>query len=350
MPLHAPRLRLIDLFALIAVVGLGLALLMPAINAKREAGRRNVCVNKLREIGLALQSYHSAFGRFPALSTEPFPQTPGATGAPATGFSWLVLILPYLDEVKLHNGISQASQGFAPGTAAFSGKLVDADGRQYSTFQPEAFLCPSFSGKIISDLSGQAPYANIPGQKLSGGHPVGIGISNYVALSATDIDRMRGGGAQANGVIIPRKGLSIKEITDGTSSTAIACETRERRLNAWMDGGVNWVVGADPNNTTAPTPDVNGFLILQTRSDRTALNVGPGIPPPTTRYLTQAKSPNGYEWTWGPSSEHTGGVIFHLFADGSVLGLTDDQTPTVYVQYITATGKEPVVDPHPGRE
>src|SRR5262249_30758280 len=153
-----------------------------------------------------------------------------------------------------------------PQTAAFSNKLVLWNGNHCSTEQLEwPLVCPSFTGEPISELSGKAPYASVPGQKLRVKPPIGIGISTYVAIPATNIALMRAVTPTtnpANGTIVPNKGLTLKSITDGSSRTIIVCETRERSLNSWMDGSVNWVVAANPNNPTGPIIDRKGFLTL----------------------------------------------------------------------------------------
>src|SRR6185295_3717810 len=106
---------------------------------------------------------------------------------------------------------------------------------------------------------------------------------------------------------------------------------------------VNWVVGADPNNATAPTITPQGLITLPAGAG-TALNVGPSRRTPNARYLTSANSPNGYEWAWGPSSEHPG-IVLHVYADASVRAQSDTINPTVYLRLITRAGADPVVDP-----
>src|SRR6185295_7643714 len=157
--------------------------------------------------------------------------------------------------------IAMTSGQFASGTPAFSSSIVDAGGRHYATYALP-LVCPSYTGQAISDLSGKPPYANVPGQNLGASPPIGIAISNVVALSATDLGRMTGAASGANGVIVPEGGVNIRSIKDGTSKTLVFCESREQSLNSWLDGSVNWVVGANPNNASAPAPDGNGYLTV----------------------------------------------------------------------------------------
>ncbi|MEQ1829963.1 MAG: DUF1559 domain-containing protein, partial [Pirellula sp.] len=80
-------LTLVELLVVIAIIGILVGLLLPAVQAAREAARRMSCQNNLKQIGLALDNYQTAFNRFPA----------GGIGTHQnldTGFSWIVSILP----------------------------------------------------------------------------------------------------------------------------------------------------------------------------------------------------------------------------------------------------------------
>jgi len=340
----------VDLIAVTVVVVLLLGLLLPAVSGSEGNQRRDQCADKLHMLGIALQNHHDAYKKFPVLSTEPYPQRVGSTVTPVTGFSWLVRILPFIEEAQLYTGISSTANKFVPGNAAFSNAVVDANGRHFATIQLDALICPDYPGDPISKLSNQAPYKSVPGQNPTAVPPIGIGISTYTALPATDIAIMKAvtpNQSDANGVIVPNKGINLRAITDGTSKTLVVCESLEESLNSWLDGGVNWRAGANPNNPAPPKLDAKKFLVMA-KGDTTSLNVGPGSPDPGTRYLTKAKSPNGYEWAWGPSSRHAGGVVMHVYADAGVRPISESIEPTVYIQLITRAGGEPVVDPSVG--
>jgi len=333
-----------ELVVVVFVILLLIGLLLPALQSTNGAPRRNQCTNRMHQIGIALQNHHDSFKRFPALSTEAFPQTPGG---PKTGFSWLTRILPYMEETNLYQGISAATNKFTKiadgGVGPFDASVAIKSGRHFSTVQlDDTLICPQYTGSPISELTAST-YAATPGINPKANPPIGVAISTYTAIAATDIARMRGDAAEANGVIAPGKGTMIKAIKDGTSRTLIGCETRERAMNAWIDGSVNWVVGANPNSPP-PVPDKDGHLAMP-KGSTTALGVGPGAPAKSTRYLTKSNSPVGMEWAWGPSSEHTGGVVMHVYADAAVRGQSPDIDPTVYIRLITPADNDPVVDP-----
>ena len=82
---------LVELLVVISIIGILMALLLPAVQAARESGRRAQCQNNLKQISLGVQGYHEKMRYFP-------PERFGGPTANGTGFSWWVWILPYLDQ------------------------------------------------------------------------------------------------------------------------------------------------------------------------------------------------------------------------------------------------------------
>jgi len=120
---HLPGFTLVELLVVIAIIGVLVALLLPAVQAAREAARRMQCTNNLKQMGLALQNYHSARNHFPpgALVEGVCCNVPSKTG-------WSIEILPYMENQNLyalldpdetigHNNNQLLRESAAPGYA-----------------------------------------------------------------------------------------------------------------------------------------------------------------------------------------------------------------------------------------
>jgi type II secretory pathway pseudopilin PulG len=407
-------LTLVDLLVVIAILGMMIALWLPAAERSRETAQSEACRNKLKQIGLALHNYHDAAKKFPPTSYQgsatgvasvwwPMPgsaagnrrdvsagyTTDAGTTSATAGYSWIVRILPYLDEANLYNAISDASgkfraDAFTPydvvgpmgqpfsATMNLGGAVVS---KHFAAMELDDLICPSYSGSATvapSQYTGKpvgnppANYGNPAGSKYLGSPAQYAAITNYVALSATHfpcmqyatVDKLAAtttipAGAEApNGMIVPGVGLNMKACTDGTSKTVIVCETIEPAMNCWYDGTTTWTTGINPNSiATIPPSKANPTASGADNPQRfwtvpagggTALNIGPD--PNTAVAYSPALA--GYCATpqmisWGPSSDHKGGMVMHLAADGSVHPLSPEIDPALYMHLITRAGREP---------
>jgi type II secretory pathway pseudopilin PulG len=402
-----------------------LALLLPAQSRSREAPRRNQCMNKMKQLALALENYHEVHKRFPATSNQgnkggaasvwwPSPGSGAATGAipsagyttdagstsATAGYSWIVMILPYMDENSLYQSISQASGKFsADAFTPYNVEGTHGDGtttgqkfsvtmsrggaavaKHFAAVQLDEVACPSYSGTptvATWEYNGTAPkrggaesppaaYGETSGSENLGSPAQYAVITNYVALSATHFPLMEYGAAPnvaatttipkgaetPNGMIVPGNGLSRSACTDGFSKTLMLCETIEPALNSWYDGTTAWTTGINPNTVggfppskavTAANP--KGFWTVPA-GGTTALNVGPS---PNAEIVCSPSLAGNCATprliSWGPSSNHSGGVVVHAAVDGSVHIITPDIDPTVYMRLITIAGGEPEATP-----
>lgn len=111
---------LVELLVVIAIIGVLVALLLPAVQAAREAARRTQCMNQIRQIGLAILNLESAHKTFPSGGIEPWPDIRrySANGQPfgpkQQGLSWAFQILPYMEENSVHGLDSTAKIGNSP--------------------------------------------------------------------------------------------------------------------------------------------------------------------------------------------------------------------------------------------
>lgn len=425
-----PRARgftLVELLVVIAIIGVLVALLLPAIQAAREAARRNACTNKLKQIGLALLNHENTYKKFPLLTWGTYatnagepnmvPPTkypnwvynvwgtvPGNTTWSASngiaGYSWLVRLLPALEESVTYNNMSNASKRFAypafamsggsaTGTTMGPGLRYQAGGtaampfwRHFSTIELDQVKCPSFAGdpyttKVFTANAGwdltRSDNMSYPDQRMGApGWPPSpswnVAITNYKAMAATHFECMQNPAnftparmlyqEYPNGVIVPQQttsssGTQIKAITDGTSKTIVVAETKEEVYSSWYDGTASWVVAIPLTQGTLTSPIPIQPIKVQISSGNimtnfwqvppggeSALNYGP---PRLVFFNTSSTGLSGgfTQWKFGPSSAHSGGIVLHAFADAHVQGIDDTTDPSIYVHLSTKKGGEP---------
>ncbi len=109
IPCNGPRpngFTLIELLVVIAIIGVLVALLLPAVQAAREAARRIQCVNNLKQIGIALHNYHAAAGSFPVGFLYPTVPVPATTSPLQYRWSALAQMAPFLEQAGLFNALN----------------------------------------------------------------------------------------------------------------------------------------------------------------------------------------------------------------------------------------------------
>jgi prepilin-type N-terminal cleavage/methylation domain-containing protein len=337
---------LTELVILIAIIGILIALLLPAIAAARAAARKNADRNNIRQIGLAAATFEEANKGFPSLyfrgiaaneksTTEDFDPT-----QVDPHYSWLVKILPYLEEKNIYDQIVSSSEKFKiePGKI----KIKDVTGTETTADK-------------ISMVVFRSP---------ADPNPLNTGITNYVALSATKQQLLTVGKEAkqsfADGVLIPSsaskyfKGASIATVRDGVSKTFLLSQSQEPKNSNWYHWQQTFVCGFLPGDTSVenndpktgiPRADMDAaadkqWIYNEKAGDRTALNYGPSAADPNAAYNSIAKDP--LNRTWGPSSPHIGGVVIHCNADISVREIVATGLETrVYYAGITRNGAEP---------
>ena len=355
---------LVELLVVITIIAVLVALLLPALQAVREASRRNTCKSNMKNLGLGLHNYASdKQDKLPPSSTKLMSNS--APGAAEGGFSWVTAILIHIELGNLYDRMALKKLDMLDGVNPDNPK----DGNVYAATAEIGILkCPSYGGNERLSVGsgtdnpvqeytsgGWAKVVNNAGEQLAPAR------TNYVALGSTDLDRlMQPDGAEANGAMFPKSRTGL-EMTDGTSSTILLCETKEENYNAWIDGytatvGGLWKKGGQQiteSDYLPPQPTL-GYnweypaegLVL------TALNRGGDIIKDKDKapYMqTYGSGSKGREW--GPSSDHKG-ITHHLFGDGGVRPITDNIEPEIYMWLITRRGGETVdrnVEDNPAR-
>src|SRR5438552_12589456 len=111
MPTLRRAFTLIELLVVVAIIGMLVALLLPAVQQAREAARRTQCKNNLKQIGLALHNYHDSHLTFPPAylvqpNVDAIMGTPNANGDNGPGYTCLFMLLPYLEQSNLYNAFN----------------------------------------------------------------------------------------------------------------------------------------------------------------------------------------------------------------------------------------------------
>ncbi|MEM8947161.1 MAG: DUF1559 domain-containing protein [Planctomycetota bacterium] len=283
---HTGGFTLVELLVVIAIIGVLVSLLLPAVQAAREAARRSTCINRMKQISLACLNHESAFGYFPPATDA---LNPNADPPTREDYSWITFILPYMEQQALRDSIDDTVDWFHPNNEIPS----------TTTLQP--FHCPSREPLEWVNLF--APGGNAGGF----GEDADSSLrTHYFAIlgANTDLDtgtpplpdycddfstaysfETEGGdgssrrsvpecvtgnhGKIANsGVIYRFSRTEMREITDGTSSTFIVGESafgdpQVDKTRPWIVGAVgNWMytaknVGYTINGGDRPGPNRN---------------------------------------------------------------------------------------------
>jgi len=391
-----PGFTLVELLVVIAIIGILVALLLPAVQAAREAARRSECANNIKNLALACHEYHDSFKKFPPGAVwMGDPQLVGLLSMNGTqnqrnvnwGATWMTLILPYIDEGNLH-----AQYNF-DAVSRYNTLSSNAVGGQRLTnwelvgTRIDSIICPS--AKTLIENYAQ-PYtqtiynANFTPTHMQSNFAKGSYAANYGADTAMQhmVNGMglpfndRGWNASAlKGMFFARGGgesLRIAEVRDGTSNTVMLSETLGSDYPNDVRGTWGTVVGcsfvidgrsfcnmdlANGNATMAANANMNpNYGTCRFNGPTTAPFTAQPIrtPNPTAweaRDFSPCQGPVAFRFCSGSNnwsarvsarSQHPGGVNCAM-ADASVRFITDTIDKRTWHSIITSQGEE-VID------
>lgn len=324
---------LVELLVVIAIIGILVALLLPAVQAAREASRRSSCTNKVKNISLACLTYESAKKQLPY----------GRKFNKWDTYTWTELILPHIEEQAIYDNYWTLSDTKLPGTvdiaASANGPIGDdARLRQARHSQIQLYYCPSDQAPVANELNTnafgcwRANYRGCAGAgSMYGSRPASQSVTpaDVIEILRTDTNGLIG----SFGVKVPGPAFSEAKVppnkmahfVDGTSHTLLISECVVPTIDGWGGpigstiygnmGGSLFSAAEGPNTSVpdqliGPCPfEVNDFEYSL----------------PCVRFLGHpgANNPGGNPAVSYARSRHPGGVTAS-FADASVQFMTDD--------------------------
>ncbi|MEW4561482.1 DUF1559 domain-containing protein [Bremerella sp. JC770] len=202
---------LVELLVVIAIIGVLIALLLPAVQQAREAARRIQCTNNLKQLALAMHTYHDTHLKFPPGNLgegyghheahEPY----GSTKAPT--WCWSAFILPQLEANNVYESFDFSASPWADTivrSAVNVGPETDTTNQVPSSQMPNVFRCPSVPTSGTSDITAYKDYG------INGGTD-GLPERYYGEYSA----------ASSSGLAYHNSAVRFADVTDGTTNTVM---------------------------------------------------------------------------------------------------------------------------------
>jgi prepilin-type N-terminal cleavage/methylation domain-containing protein len=348
---HRTGFSLIELLVVVAIIGVLLALLLPAVQAARESARRMTCSAHVQQIGLALQHYASARGALPpgailarvisgrtyqASGTADYDPWEEANGSSAGwhGTSWMLQILPFLEQNALYDqwDFKKSVSGNQAQAAVDIGIFYCPTRRSEIRPKDKHIMFPRWARDANSYdgwTAGGNDYAGCIGAQNAFTNPTTSNLKHRLFCGPTYVyDQPPSGVAPTGakfclaGVFIPNIATKPNYITDGMSNTIAIGEVSRSQWRAPAPAGQN-------DNYWGPChTNIDGWAIAGTNTlFDTAKPFNPTNPDAMNDQGQQGAFSNDYHESAG--SDHGGGAYFGL-ADGSVHFINKTIDPTVY--------------------
>ncbi|HMO12851.1 MAG TPA: DUF1559 domain-containing protein [Pirellulaceae bacterium] len=311
---------LIELLVVIAVIGILMALLMPAVQMVREAARRTNCLSNIRNIGVAMHNFEGALNRYPEGWIERNTDCSASVFPPCASYryGWATLLLPYVEGGNIY-GTYNISAGYWNDPSTPTVEFNSAAGI-------EIYTCPSDPEELLNPLVEQGMHAKL----------------NYVGSIGQDymdnfLSRNNGG----SGMFFMNSRVRHRDIRDGTSHVISHAErsgtpsgNQYRNLGIRIGLVQDGAVANDIDGVTFPGLELANQL-GQGPFDPTRY---PGVPMDHRSFGIKGKGSAGvssdiFAYTAGYASAHPGGISV-LFADGSTMFMNETITVDVFARLL----------------
>jgi prepilin-type N-terminal cleavage/methylation domain-containing protein/prepilin-type processing-associated H-X9-DG protein len=322
---------LVELLVVIAIIGILVALLLPAIQAAREAARRSSCINNLRQMGLAMLNYESSYKVFPP-SDVLVPNTKTGLLTSSLGLSVHARLLPFVEEANLRSLVN------------FSAAYDNASNDTARMTRVAMFLCPSDGGEnaLSTHLKGAATsYQANQGSGVVWSIPSNPSDPNYALWPP-------------NGVLIRNGGVKTGDVIDGMSHTAAFSE---RIVGDGDQGTVTEASDTFAPGTTHPGVEKAYLDCLAVNINDLARQGYSDVGFPWIQAYHSATiyyhnmPPNGRSCMYPPgqimttaSSRHNGGVNM-MMCDGSARFVSNDVNRPTWQALGSRNGEEIINEP-----
>jgi len=308
------------MLAVIAIMVVLIAILLPVIQMARESARRSMCAVKMKNLAVALHTYHDHARTLPSsaafrngkhlgdMELALVDVKPGdSTATPALApYSFLVRLLPYVEQNDVFEQIDwKNSEAFGPANLAVAARVLPV------------LNCPSYRGSSVS----KAP-------EYGSRNPA---ITNYKSLGATTLTCMQDQfnathPALNGGTLHPYAAYPLNTLKAPTQ-TAVLVETKEQAYSAWFDGTTAAIPGFHP-----ATGNVADDRFPTPPEGSPALNVSPFCTAAQWNTLENGIVGDGglaVDMEWGPSSDHPG-LVHHAFAGTETRAIASDVDASAY--------------------
>lgn len=339
---------LLELLVVVAIIGLLLALLLPAVQRVREAANRAACLNNLRQMGFALHNHHDTLGAFPPGFT-----VKGSDDLQLGGFGGFIPLLPFLEQDNWFGRWDPSRNWYEPPNDAIVPVEV------------KVFYCPSNRTHGVIDTSFLVPFAGQPLPNVAAGDYLLCKGANAAMCELTQVP------PAARGVFDINTHTRLTDILDGTSTTIAIGEGAGnnprfgiRRYYADTAPAPNLFPGQSPlidqswSGGPMATQALHSIGLLGGSCLGVTAQRGGHVPPYDERMnnplalpaldcnngcTNSGTAPGTFDTISGFRSAHRGGCNF-LFCDGGVRFVSDAVAPATYRALSTMAGGEALGD------